>query len=229
MAIQTSNESEAERPSSIFPLPRPSVLHTMTAPPFPSKNPKQYPLNTETCINFDPTLHLAQPLEVPQHIKVLQQNDEAGPGCVKLVQVPSDILRKMHVEDLAYTEPFRVLSEEGVQAFRRVIAENKEMAICTPRNPQIIRALGFASKFVKDFNESPQLLEHLGKFANAPIAAHPMTTNYSQINYGEPPKPGEEEAKPADVCHLDSVDYVLVVLMADGFEGGELLVSNMVS
>merc|ERR1712232_1329808 len=54
---------------------------------------------------------------------------------------------------------------------------------------------------------------------------------------GEPPNPqkqveGEDSktaaaAAPADVWHLDSVDYVLVIMLTDGFDGGELLVSNM--
>merc|ERR1712003_428527 len=48
-----------------------------------------------------------------------------------------------------------------------------------------------------------------------------------QINFGEAPREGEEHAKPADVWHSDSVDYVLVVMLTEGFEGGELLVSNM--
>jgi len=67
------------------------------------------------------------------------------------------------------------------------------MAIVTPRNPKIIRGLGFTSDFVRSFNESPELLCHLSKFANVPICAHPMTTNYSQINFGEPPRDGEEK------------------------------------
>ena len=43
-----------------------------------------------------------------------------------------------------------------------------------------ICGLGFTSKFVQDFNESSELLQHLSTFANVPIAAHPMTTHYSQ-------------------------------------------------
>jgi len=143
------------------------------------------------------------------------------------VRVPSSQPRS-HDEDLAYTEPFRVLSDEGVKAFKEIIADNEEsMAIVTPRNPKIIRGLGFTSKWVQDFNESPVLLDHLSKLANVPICAHGMSTNYSQINYGEAPKEGEKAAKSADTWHLDSVDYVLVVMLSDGFEGGELLVSNM--
>lgn len=199
-------------------------------PPFPSTHPAQYSpkADPEGIISFDPKIHLVNPLPVPPNIKVLQSDEEAGPGCVKLVSIPSSTQRKKHVEDLAYTEPFRVLSDEGVAAMNQIISENEEsMAIVTPRNPKIIRGLGFTSDFVREFNQSPELLSHLSTFANVPICAHTMTTNYSQINFGEPPKEGEESAKPADVWHLDSVDYVLVVVLTDGFEGGELLVSSM--
>ena len=101
------------------------------------------------------------------------------------------------------------------------------MAIVNLRNPKIIRELGFTSKFFRYFNESPELIRHLSTFANVPLCAHPMTTNYSQINFGEAPREGEDHTKPADVWHLDSVDYVLVVMLTDGFEGGKLLVSDM--
>jgi len=203
--------------------------HIGQIPSFPSTYPDQYvPKPDPKDVLFDPKIHLVTPLPVPSHIKILQSDENAGKGCVKLVTVPSDHPRTKNVEDLAYTEPFRVLTEEGVKVFREIISQNEDsMAIITPRNPKIIRGLGFTSNFVRAFNESPILLQHLSKFANVPICAHSMTTNYSQINFGEPPKEGHENAKPADVWHLDSVDYVLVVMLTDGFEGGELLVSNM--
>jgi len=231
---ENKTNDESERPSSLFPLPPSPLRYLNAVPPFPTTYPKQYPLDTSNPqtinVQFDPKIHLAQPLEVPKHIKILVKDTATEEeGRVKLVQVPTlDLKRKTNVEDLAYTEPFRILSEEGVKVFKRIIEASEEtMAICTPRNPKIIRGLGFTSQFVKDFNESKEVLNHLGTFANVPIAAHPMTTNYSQINYGEPPNEDEEDAKPADVWHLDSVDYVLVVMLTDGFEGGELLVSNM--
>lgn len=177
-------------------------------------------------IEFDPKLHLA--LEVPSHIKVLQSDPDAGHDCVKLVQVPAlDPRNDEHLEDLAYTEPFRVFSDQGLQVFQSIVTSNESMAISTPRNPKIIRGLGHKSHFVRDFNESPELLSHLSKFANIDIAAHPLTTNYSQINFGDPPKDAATAGVPADRWHLDSVDYVLVIMLSDGFEGGELLVSNM--
>ena len=229
--------NEAERPSAMFPVAlgsqstAPLTIPIAKAPTFPANNPKEYNLKEDPMgIEFDPTIHLTSPLEIPQNIRILQLNEEAGTDCVKLVTMPTESYfntRKKFTEDLAYTEPFRVLSDEGVKAFRSIIEHNEEeMAIVTPRNPKIIRGLGFTSKFVRDLNESPDLLHHLSRFANVDIAAHPMTTNYSQINFGEPPM-GEEEAKPADVWHLDSVDYVLVIMLTDDFEGGELLVSHI--
>jgi len=220
--------NEAERPVENFPVVSIAASpSTAEAPPFPRTSPNQYPKSEED-VEFDPVRHLANPLEVPTNINVLRSDDDSGPGCVKLINVPSSDERKMFAEDLAYTEPFRVLSDEGVTALRKIIDDNRtNMSITTKRNPEIIRGLAFASKFVRDYNESPELLRHLSKFANVPLAAHPMTTNYSQINYGEPPEEGETAGKAADVWHVDSVDYVLVLMLTGEFEGGELLVSTM--
>lgn len=224
---------DAERPESIFPINADPRRYLINKCPFPLNTPAQYPAKQEEVV-FDASKHLAQPLEIPAHIKILQSNPSAGEGCVKLVEV--DTLtheRKTHVENLAYTAPFRVLSDEGVKAFHTVISNNEDLTISTPRNPKFIRALAYTSKFVRDLNECDEMLDHLSKFANVDIAPHPMVTNYSQINYGEPPEEVEDgsggtvPAAPADVWHLDSVDYVLVIMLTEGFEGGELLVSNM--
>jgi hypothetical protein len=218
----------AERPRSIFPIDAVSKRHLTDKCPFPMTTPDQYPEKVEK-IAFDASKHLVNPLEVPSHIKILESDPSAGDQCVKLVEVETATHeRKVDLENLAYTAPFRVLSEEGVKAFREVIDDNVEdLSICTPRNPKIIRALGYVSKFVRDLNESQVLLDHLSSFANVDIAPHPMVTNYSQINFGEPPTDQNSSAIPADVWHLDSVDYVLVIMLTDGFDGGELLVSNM--
>lgn len=198
-------------------------------PPFPQSHPSQYaPRLDPEGVVFDPKIHLVNPLPIPPKIKILESDLNAGPGQLKLTTIRTSDTRRRHAEDLAYTQPFKVLTEEGVKALRQIISDSeKSMAISTPRNPKIIRGLGFTSKFVRDLNESPTLLNHLSSFANTPICAHPMVTNYSQINWGSPPKENEECAKPADVWHLDSVDYVLVIMLTDGFEGGELLVSDI--
>lgn len=218
----------AERPKEIFPLDPASKRHLIESCPFPTKNPDQYP-EINDGVEFEASKHLAFPLEVPSHIKVLRSDPSAGVGCVKLVEVEtSKHSRKVGLEDLAYTAPFRVLSDEGVEAFHQVIQKHEDkFAIRTARNPKIIRSLGYISKFVRDLNESHELLDHLSTFANVSIAPHPMVTNYSQINFGEPPTDKSSDATPADVWHLDSVDYVLVIMLTEGFEGGELLVSNM--
>jgi len=90
-----------------------------------------------------------------------------------------------NVEDLAQNEPFR-----------EIISQNEDsMAIITLRNPKTIRGLRFTSNFLRAFNESPILLHNLSKFANVPICAHSIKTNYSQISFGEPPNEGHENTK----------------------------------
>ena len=166
---------------------------TLTVPEIQRKEKTSDLMPRNTCTS---------PLQTPPNIHILQQEADMS-NRIKLVTVPSSTARKpySYVEDLAYTGPFRVLSDEGIEAFKSVIQTSEEqgIAIETPRNPKIIRELGFTSGFVRDFNESPELLDHLSTFANVRLAAHPMTTHYTHINFGDDPKKGETEAKPADI------------------------------
>ncbi|GMI07854.1 hypothetical protein TrRE_jg1387, partial [Triparma retinervis] len=126
---------------------------------------------------------------------------------------------------LAFTAPFRILSDEGVSALKLVIKDNEEHCRSLPgRAAKSLRGLGYRSKFIRDLNYSPSVLSHLSKMSGCPLGPHNMPSNLSQTNFGE-----IGSKKPVDVWHIDSVDYVLVILLSDptGMVGGELQVARL--
>ena len=132
----------------------------------------------------------------------------------------------MPFSGLAYTAPFRVLSDEGVRALRRVIDDNEKFATSVPhRIPKCLRGLGYRSNFVRDLNYSPELLRHLAACSGLPgLAPHGMGMNLSQTNFGQ-----IGTGAKVDQWHIDSVPYVLVILLSDAtdMEGGDLQVARV--
>ena len=188
---------------------------------------------------FDPAVHLQ--LEPPEYVKMLPQSGSTAASKGDIVQFPipvcsapdhlagmttaKDISSGTEVPfgGLAYSAPFRVLSDEGVAAMRGIISDHEASAEALPsRAAKSLRGLGYKSQFVHDFNYSESMLGHLSKIAGTPIGPHHMGMNMSQINFGE-----IGAGKPIDEWHLDSVPYVLVVLLSDasGSQGGQLQVA----
>ena len=126
---------------------------------------------------------------------------------------------------LAFTAPFRLLSPEGVAALRSVIAANEKHARALPdRAAKSLRGLGYRSRFIRDFNYCEQIRAHLGKMAGSPLGPHDMSSNLSQTNFGEI---GGD--RPVDAWHIDSVPYVMVLLLSDAtdMKGGQLQVARL--
>ena len=86
---------------------------------------------------------------------------------------------------LAFTSSFRILSDEGVRAMRKVIALNQKYAKSNERIPKTLRGLGYRSKFVRDFTYSPDVLRHLSQMSGVPVLPHTMNMNIAQINFGQ--------------------------------------------
>jgi hypothetical protein len=84
-----------------------------------------------------------------------------------------------------------------------------------------MRGLGYVSKFIQDFNRCPLIAAKMSIFSGKSLTSHAMPMNYSHVNIGIP-----GTGKKVDQWHLDSVGYVLVVLMSDTTDmvGGELQV-----
>lgn len=126
---------------------------------------------------------------------------------------------------LAYSAPFRVLSDAGVEALRAVIDDNTCHATYVPgRIPKCLRGVGYRSQFIRDLGFCPEVLAHLSACAGEPVTPHGMASNLSQTNFGEVGGRGK-----VDQWHLDSVPYVMVLLMSDARDmvGGELLVAQI--
>lgn len=172
---------------------------------------------------FDMDVHLQ--LEQPDFINVLR---DGGTTIRKL-----EAGEKREGEDLAYTAPFRVLSQKGVDAMRAVVHANDDYAVIGGRQPKTIRGLGYLSRFVRDYNYCTPMLNHLGALANMPnagaVSPDPHCMNMSQTNVGKVlGKEGAKSKQMVDVWHMDSVDYVLVVLLSEKpTMGGKLLVAHM--
>ena len=168
-------------------------------------------------------------LEAPAYIKMLPYDDSdssktlAG-GKADCVQFPvpldpSGLLAswalgpkgtKLLFTGLAYTAPFRVLSDEGLRVFNKIILANEQFATSVPSLvPKCIRGLGYRSQFVRDLNYCEPLLDHLSSCAGVALAPHGMGMNLSQINFGE------IGAGPVNQWHTDSTPFVMVILLSD--------------
>lgn len=205
--------------------------HAFQAATFPSSAPNAITPTHEAC-RFDPDIHLQ--LDAPEYVKMPTVDGDSTAS--DRVRFPVPFSETSHVAHdlstgapvpfagLAYTAPFRVLSDEGVRAFRLVISDNEKYATCVPSLvPKCLRGLGYRSDFVRDLNYSPQLLAHLSKCCGCQLAPHDMSMNLSQVNFGE------VGGGPVNQWHIDSVPYVMVILLSDATDmvGGELLVARL--
>lgn len=129
---------------------------------------------------------------------------------------------------MAYSSAFKVLSDEGIVVLSKIIEENlskgKSFGVGN-RTPMSLRGLAFSSKFIRDFNECPILLNFLSKLAGLQLIPHTYVSSYSHCNIG-----AVGDNVPVDQWHADSVPFVLVILMSDlgpSAQGGELQVIKM--
>ena len=211
--------------------------HCVPGPRFPPTNPRHVPEARES-VQFDPALHLA--LEDPRFLKMLDGRE------ARFNMEEEEEEEAFHVKNgknngknngengknngrngggLAYSAPFRLLSDEGVRALRSVLLANEQFSTMVPgRIPKCIRGIGYRSKFMWDLGFSPRILAHLSRCAGEPITPHGMCSNLSQINFGE-----IGAGVKVDQWHLDSVPYVMVLLMSDATDmvGGELQVARI--
>jgi hypothetical protein len=163
---------------------------------------------------FDSKKHLQ--LESPTHIKDLS---------FKKVPFPFDARQRAIKGNLAYTAPFRVLSDEGVAAARRALDRNQHLAKSNPRATCYVRGLGYASRFHRGLAYDPTLIKMLNALARDELAIHGMTmSSISHTNVGQ-----TATGRPVDAWHTDSFEYVLVIILSDTAEmlGGTMRVLQM--
>eukprot|EP00931_Biecheleriopsis_adriatica_P055644 TRINITY_DN32948_c0_g1_i1.p1 TRINITY_DN32948_c0_g1~~TRINITY_DN32948_c0_g1_i1.p1 ORF type:complete len:449 (-),score=71.65 TRINITY_DN32948_c0_g1_i1:26-1372(-) len=195
-------------------------LHYIVEPPeFPRILPHGYGVSSqhipamEADPIFDPAVHLQ--IEPP---------DSVISG--DFVEIPFPLHEDLKDDfSLAFSKPFRLLSDEGVSALHSVIKANEHFAKSNERIPRCLRGLGYRSKFVRDLNQDPQAVELFSAMAGKPLAPHGMPMNMSHVNLGRPVVKGEKPVI-VDQWHVDSVDYVCVIIMSDISQsvGGDLQV-----
>eukprot|EP00441_Pelagodinium_beii_P040944 CAMPEP_0197628718 /NCGR_PEP_ID=MMETSP1338-20131121/6899_1 /TAXON_ID=43686 ORGANISM="Pelagodinium beii, Strain RCC1491" /NCGR_SAMPLE_ID=MMETSP1338 /ASSEMBLY_ACC=CAM_ASM_000754 /LENGTH=900 /DNA_ID=CAMNT_0043199711 /DNA_START=52 /DNA_END=2754 /DNA_ORIENTATION=- len=194
--------------------------HIAPVVPFPDKVPDGLHGQHEEP-EFNPAVHLQ--LESPAWLKVLMGRDGN-------LDVSTSFPAQEHLSNgrpfpgLAYSAPFRILSDEGVRVFRQIIAANEQYAHSFERTPKLLRGLAYRSKFMRDFLYSDFVLAHMEKMSRTPMSPHGVLMHGNQVNFGEA-GPGD---KMVDGWHLDSVPYVLVVSLSgpDEFQGGELEIAR---
>lgn len=161
---------------------------------------------------FDPKIHLD--LTEPDFV-VLLDGFQHVPKAPQLTQA----IASGGESQLAYTGPFRILSNEGYRVLRMILQREMAYQICDSRHPSKIRFSAYRSKWIQDFNRCPLITEHLSRMTGD-VQLMPTTqqSNYSHTNIGY------AGADRVDAYHRDSVPYVLILLACDMSEtiGGKL-------
>jgi hypothetical protein len=120
---------------------------------------------------------------------------------------------------LAYTGPFRLLSDEGYRVLRNILEHELEHEMGDERQPAYICYNGYRSKWIQDFNRCPRVLEHLSHMTgDVRLLPTALQSTYSHVNIGRATR------KNIDAWHCDSVPYVVILLACDMSRtvGGEL-------
>lgn len=172
------------------------------APDFPETAPEGYePLEREP--EFVASRHLA--LEPPRgrlSLAELGYDDESIAAC------PST---------LAITDPFRLLSDEGVACLQDVATLLEPFATANARISRNVRGGVYRSRFLRDLCRAPEVTSFMAGLAGAPLAPHSMPHQLGHLNY-QPRRLGEH----VDKWHVDTlrIDYVLYVSDPREVEGG---------
>lgn len=183
---------------------------------YPSKAPTMLPKRDNFV--FDEEMHLQ--IEPPSTIVDLD---------FKKLQYPLNQKDLEGYRGLAFTEPFRVMSDEGISVIKQIVELNKDRFRQNPRNKPC-RGMGHTSEFMKDLVFSPKIIELISNIAQERLAPHNIYMNIAHTNLGEVGVKHEGKVKKVEEWHTDSVDYVMVIILSDttDMEGGELKVLQIV-
>src|SRR5215475_4105187 len=120
-----------------------------------------------------------------------------------------------HVNDelllspVAVTEPFRVLSEEGVAVALEISRGLEKIAAGDARSKRM-RGCTYRSRFFDGMYRDPELVSFLATLAQADLREHPIGHHRVQLNFAP-----DELARDVDVWHYDVVAYDFVMLLTD--------------
>jgi hypothetical protein len=117
---------------------------------------------------------------------------------------------------VAVTEPFRILSDEGVAVALKIARELEKIAVGDARSKRM-RGCTYRSRFFDGMYRDPELVSFLAALAQADLREHPVGHHRVQLNFAP-----EELSRDVDIWHHDVVAYDFVMLLTDpaGMKGG---------
>jgi hypothetical protein len=110
---------------------------------------------------------------------------------------------------VAVTEPFRVLSDEGVAVALEIARGLEKIAIGDVRSKRM-RGCTYRSRFFDGMYRDPELVSFLASLAQADLREHPVGHHRVQLNFAP-----DEVTRDVDVWHYDVVAYDFVMLLTD--------------
>merc|ERR1719206_282714 len=156
---------------------------------------------------FDPEVHLN--VEAPEYVTLLPDYRRA---------------KETNGGDLAYSQPFQFLSQEGVRVMRKIVTREKPDS-GPSRGCRIgLRGLYYTSPWVRDLHNCSQVLAMISRIAGEPLVPTHHINAAPQVNFSVPGRKGA-----AEFWHWDSISYVANFLLndPDEVEGGELEIIRM--
>eukprot|EP00211_Chloroparvula_japonica_P006047 CAMPEP_0119119786 /NCGR_PEP_ID=MMETSP1310-20130426/1123_1 /TAXON_ID=464262 /ORGANISM="Genus nov. species nov., Strain RCC2339" /LENGTH=368 /DNA_ID=CAMNT_0007109235 /DNA_START=104 /DNA_END=1210 /DNA_ORIENTATION=+ len=160
-------------------------------------------LPSDLDIPFNPERHLA--LQDPGRF-------------VSLAQLGyDDSISHRTVSHVAYSTPFRMLSDEGVEVLQRVLTLLEKYSRSSERIPSMVRGGVFRSQFIRGLATDPSISQFVSRHFNVSVVPHTIPHQLAHINYA--PK---ELGRAVDLWHVDNValDYVLFTTNTLDLEGG---------
>jgi len=86
---------------------------------------------------------------------------------------------KVSETDFKFTEPFQILSPEGLRVALELVERNRSYARAA-RQHEAIRGMGYRSRFIKDLNHCSLLTYLFGDLMGGMrLQPHPIVENYS--------------------------------------------------
>ena len=153
--------------------------------PYPKTSPEDFKVSDFQEPIYDPNLHLD--FDLPEYIVNLKFEK------LFLKDIPDendDRLKEYLKSELAFTSPFKVLSDKGLEVIRQIIEFHKEntpkLSKHTNRQAWCMRGLGYVSRFIRDFNRCPIMAKKMSYFAGKSLTSHAMPMHYSHVNIGVP-------------------------------------------
>jgi len=177
-----------------------------------------------TTVIFDEDVHLN--LGKPEYVRLLGQNSFETRDASSKLGARADPVgpATKYRSNFAFSGPFQLLSDAGIEVFRRIIQNSKvDMAgdsKSSRGNKRIIRGLYYSSKWVRDLQNSPKLRKFFEQIAGEELVPHPSFSNSPQVNISY----AGGTKGPVDHWHWDSVAYTGVTLLSDmsQMKGGNL-------